>query len=212
MESWVASVIAELSEQFGPVLLAVGGLVAFAESALGLGFVFPGEWAVLTLGAATATPTELALTVGVVAVAASGGDHVGYLIGRRAGPSLRRSRLVRRVGLRHWDRGSLLLQRYGGLAVVVSRLLPAVRTLVPAAAGAGGLSYLRFAVGSVLGAVLWAVVWVGAGAAARTALPEVAAALGAAGWYALGGLVLLAVLAILVVRRLRRDRCEVAAE
>src|SRR5699024_1438114 len=57
------TLLAQLGENFGPLMLLIGGLVAFAESALGLGFVFPGETAVLTLGAAAGSAAQVAQAV-----------------------------------------------------------------------------------------------------------------------------------------------------
>ncbi|CAM3659800.1 DedA family protein [Occultella aeris] len=198
------SLLAGLADHYGPLLLALGALFAFAESALGLGFVFPGETVVLGIGAATTTGDQVAVAIGVVALGATAGDHLGYLIGHRAGPALRESRVVRRVGTRHWDRGTSMLRRYGVLAIVVSRLLPAVRTLVPPAAGASRLGYGKFLAGSVIGAILWSGLWVGVGAAARTALPQAAAALGTASWLVFGGIVVAAIVVAVTVHLVRR--------
>ncbi|MPV35848.1 DedA family protein [Georgenia subflava] len=191
-----------LPAAFGPVLLIVGWLFAFAESALGVGMVLPGETVVLLVGAATIGPEQTVLAAAVVAVGASAGDHVGFLLGRRHGHRLRDSRPVRRVGTRHWDRATGLLRRRGPAAVVISRLLPVVRTLVPAAAGAADLGYRRFLAASALGAALWAALWVGAGAAAGSALPRVASAFGDAGWVLLA-VAGAAVVATLLLRRRR---------
>src|SRR5699024_12675466 len=92
------TLLAQLGENFGPLMLLIGGVFAFAESALGVGFLFPGETAVLTLGAATSGPTEVLQAVFVVAIGASAGDHVGYLIGRLVGPRLRHRRIIRPPG------------------------------------------------------------------------------------------------------------------
>ena len=56
------------------------------------------------------------------------------------------------------------MQAHGFWAILVSRLLPFVRTVMPAVAGAAHLRYLRFALASLLGAAVWSAVWVGAGA------------------------------------------------
>ncbi len=53
------------------------------------------------------------------------------------------------------------------LAVLVSRLLPVVRTVMPAVAGVARLGYLRVLVASMLCAALWAGLWVGLGSSAR---------------------------------------------
>ena len=190
-----------LPAAFGPVLLLAGWLFAFAESALGLGVLVPGETVVLLLGAATGGWEQVLLVVAVAATGASAGDHVGYLLGRRHGGRLRGSRLVRRAGTAHWDRAACLLRRRGTSAVVVSRLLPLVRTLMPAAAGASGLTYPRFLAASTVGAVVWAGMWACAGAAAGAALPRVATVLGGAGWVVLAAVVLVAAVVLALRRR-----------
>ncbi|HLR27528.1 MAG TPA: DedA family protein [Ruania sp.] len=195
------TLLAHLGENFGPLMLLIGGLVAFAESALGLGFVFPGETAVLTLGAAAGSAAQVAQAVLVVAIGASAGDHLGYLIGRAVGPRLRQGRLIRRIGVNHWDRAEALLDRHGLVVLVISRLLPVIRTIVPAVVGAGGLAYRRFLLGSVLGAMAWSALWVGLGATARMALPELVQRLGLFGGLALA---VVAIVVIVLVVRYRR--------
>src|SRR5699024_10505172 len=137
---------------------------------------------------------------------ASAADHVGYLIGCRYGTRLRTTRVVRRVGTVHWDCAADLLRRRGPSALVVSRLLPLVRTLVPAAAGAARMRYRRFLTGSALGTLLWSALWLSAGALAGQALPRVADSLGRLGWIVLGALVLTG--GALVLWRRRRRRLE----
>ena len=63
-----------------------------------------------------------------------------------------------------WDKASELMQAHGFWAILVSRLLPFVRTVMPAVAGAATCAIPRFALASVLGAAVWSTVWVGAGA------------------------------------------------
>lgn len=142
-------------------VLLLAGLLAFAESALGLGFVLPGETAIVAL--ATTGSVALVPMVLAVALGATAGDHVGYLVGRTWGRRLADTRLVRRMGVHRWERATDLLRRHGVPALLASRLLPVVRTVMPAAAGTAGLSYLRFASASVVGALAWASLWVGAG-------------------------------------------------
>lgn len=143
----------------GPLL---GGAAAFAEAVLGVGLVLPGEAAVTSI-AATTTQGHLPALVVLVTLGAVAGDHLNYALGRLLGPRLAQSRIVRRIGARHWDRGVELLRTRGAVALVVSRLLPVVRTLMPAVAGVAHLRYRTFLAASILGSALWSLLWVAAG-------------------------------------------------
>ena len=162
------------------LLLGVG--ISFAESGLGLGMVFPGETAVVVLAATMQSGPEIVLLGIFVALGASAGDHVGFAIGRRYGDALRGTGVVRRLGVDHYDHATAKLRRHGGLAVFLTRLVPVVRTLTPAAAGASGLSYRRFAPASLAGSAMWAGVYVVGGSVAGAVAAMTSSALGDAAW------------------------------
>lgn len=142
----------------------IGFALALAESGLGLGAVLPGEVAISSLATKVDGPLPLVVLGIAVALGASAGDHLGYVIGRVSGPRLRGSRLIARLGRDRWDKASELMQAHGFWAILVSRLLPFVRTVMPAVAGAARLRYPRFVFASLLGAAAWSTIWVGAGA------------------------------------------------
>lgn len=147
-------------------ILLLAGLAALAESALGLGLVLPGETTIVAI--ASMTTMGLVPLIAAVAVGATLGDHIGYFLGRRFGPRLEHTRLIGWTGAERWKRAADILERHGVVALLVSRMLPIVRTVMPAAAGAAGLAYYRFVVASVVGSLLWASLWVTAGSALRT--------------------------------------------
>jgi membrane-associated protein len=142
----------------------LGFVFALAESGLGLGAVVPGEVAISGLAASVhgVVPT-LALGLAVMLGAVTG-DHLGLYVGRHGGGRLRESRLIARLGVDRWDQAAVLVKRHGFWALLASRLLPVVRTVMPVVAGAAGVRYRTFLVASVIGAAAWAGVWVGAGA------------------------------------------------
>lgn len=141
----------------------MAGLLAFAESAVGLGFFLPGEAGIVGLTSlADSGGSRLAL-FGSVVVGAVAGDHLGYALGRHAGPRMATSRVVARLGRRRWAAATTQLDHHGAAAVFTSRLVPVVRTVMPAAAGAAGLGYRRFATASVAGSSVWSALWVGLG-------------------------------------------------
>ncbi|MFI0349554.1 DedA family protein [Actinomadura sp. 9N407] len=188
-------------------LLLVGWALAFAESGLGVGSIVPGETAVILLGTAAATPARFVLMMLAVGLGVTAGDHVGYFLGRRYGERMGRTRVVRKLGTRHWDRATDALRHHGAAAVFLTRLVPVVRTLAPAAAGASGLRYARFLPASLAGSLLWAGVYVGIGAFAGASASRLEDLAGRLGLILLGGLAVL-VIAWTVLRRRRAPKGE----
>ncbi len=138
------------------VYLAVFGL-PFLEAAVLLGFVVPGEAAVV-FGGVVAGRGDLSLTL-VLVVAIAGailGDSVGYLVGRRYGQRIQATRLGRRVGEDRWSRAEDFLRRRGPVAVFVGRFTALLRAMVPGAAGMARMPYRTFLVFNVLGGAVWA--------------------------------------------------------
>lgn len=179
--------------------LGLGFSLAFAESGLGLGMVMPGETAVVVLASTLGSTTALILLGVAVTLGASLGDHVGYLLGRRYGDALGQTRAVRRLGRHHLERAMELLRRRGGTAVFMTRLVPVVRTLTPAAAGASGLPYRRFAPASLAGSALWATVYVGGGSVVAGVASLAGDVLGRASWLVLV-LVAVGLVPVLLIR------------
>ncbi len=179
--------------------LGIGFGLAFAESGLGLGMILPGETGVVVLAASMSSPLHMVLLGIVVMLGATAGDHVGYLLGRRYGDALGETRAVRRLGRQHYDRATDLLRRRGGTAVFMTRLVPVVRTLTPAAAGASGLEYRRFAIASASGSALWSTVYVGGGSVVAGLAALATDLFGRASWLLLV-LVALAVVPMLGIR------------
>jgi membrane protein DedA with SNARE-associated domain len=192
----VSGLVERLLDLPGWVVLAVVGVVVFAEDALFVGFVLPGE-TVAVLGGVAARFGHVPLQ-GVLAVAVAAaivGDSVGYEVGRRLGPRMLRVRLLRerQQGV---EQARRFLARRGGTAVFLGRWLALFRALMPALAGIARMPYGRFLAWNALGGVAWggAVVLLGYAAGASygtiesrfgTAAAIVLAAavvLGLAGW------------------------------
>jgi len=136
-------------------LLLVFALPALEASAF-VGFVFPGEIAVI-LGGVIASEGELPLAA-VFVVASLGaviGDSIGYAVGRRYGRALL-ARAPRVIRPQHVDKGVEILNRLGGRAVFVGRFTAALRVLVPGLCGIARMPYRTFLTWNVVGGVLWA--------------------------------------------------------
>jgi membrane protein DedA with SNARE-associated domain len=182
--------------------LLIAALV-FAETAVFLGFVLPGETAVL-LGGVLASSGRLSLTwlLLLVVIAAVAGDTVGYEVGRHAGPRLLRSRPLR--GHHQRIEGARdFLRRRGGSAVFLGRFTAFLRAVMPALAGLSRMPYPRFLVFNAAGGLVWGVGVALLGFSAGASYRKVEAALGRGSAILLGVLV---VAALLVWQRRRRAR------
>ena len=156
------------------VVFVVVGLVVFAEDAIFVGFILPGETAAI-LGGVAAHRGHVPLwgVIVVVILAAIVGDSVGYEVGRHVGPRLLASPRLdgRRERL---DRAQDLLARRGGWAVLLGRWVAFFRAVMPALAGAVRMRYPTFLLFNATGGALWgaAVVTVGYLAGASYAAVE----------------------------------------
>jgi membrane protein DedA with SNARE-associated domain len=185
------------------VYLIVGAVV-FAEDALFVGFVLPGE-TLAVIGGVTASIGHTSLTVVllVVVLAAVVGDSVGYEIGRLYGPRI--------IGHRFFDRrrqrleaAQDFLRRRGGSAVFLGRWTAFFRAVMPALAGLSRMRYRVFLPWNAVGGIAWGSAAVVAGYFAGESYQRVEKWLGQ-GAAVVVGLVVLIALAVWAVRRHRRD-------
>jgi membrane-associated protein len=151
----VASLTNGLTDLSGWVAYTVIAALVFGETAVFVGFVLPGEIAVVLGGVlASRGHLSLPLLIAIVVVTAIAGPFVGYEIGRRMGDRLFAARMLVRVqgGV---DRAKTVLQQRGGTAVLAGRFVAVVRALMPAAAGAAQVRYRTFTVYNVVGGLIW---------------------------------------------------------
>lgn len=142
-----------------PVYIIVGALV-FAEDALFVGFIIPGETAAV-LGGVTASMNHanIFIMLAVVVAAAIIGDNVGYEVGRRFGPKLFQLRFMKNSQSRLHQARNFLATK-GGLAVFLGRFLAFFRATMPALAGAAQMPYPRFLTFNAIGGLVWGIAFV----------------------------------------------------
>jgi membrane protein DedA with SNARE-associated domain len=153
------SVMRHIGDAVGSWLYLVAAALAFAEAAILVGMVLPGETALLVAGVfcnAKYGHLDLGIMMVVAVVAAIAGDSVGYEFGRKFGPSLRRSRLGHWVGEPRWTKVDSFIHRHGGKAVLLGRLTAVLRALMPSMAGMSGMRYRTFLLWNAAGGVIWA--------------------------------------------------------
>ena len=134
-------------------------LIVFAESGLFFGFFLPGDSLLFTAGLLSSQGKLSPLPVLLVGcfVAAVAGDQVGYLFGRRVGPSLFRREESRIFKQKYVEQSQEFFDKHGSKTIVMARFVPIVRTFGPIVAGVGKMQYRTFVTYNVLGGFLWAV-------------------------------------------------------
>ena len=154
---------------YGRWVYALLFLIIFAETGLVITPILPGDSLLFAAGALAATGAlDVRVLLVLLIVAAALGDAVNYAVGDTVGPRIfrsvdRTSWWQRMLNRNHLARAHEFFEKYGGKAIIVGRFVPIVRTFVPFVAGAGTMTYSRFALYNVTGAVLWVGVCVMAG-------------------------------------------------
>ena len=199
---------------FTHLMSALGGWRAVAlvfllpalEASAFVGFVFPGETAVV-LGGVIASQHKVGLGW-VIAAAIAGaivGDSVGYAIGRRWGDAMVHGTVGRFVKHRHIARARDYVARRGGSAVFFGRWVAALRVLVPGTAGMAGMSYPTFVFYNATGGTIWAVGFVMLGYLAGASWEHILRVADRVGLGVVLTLVAIGIVAWVVVRRRRRE-------
>jgi membrane-associated protein len=133
--------------------------IVFIESGLLVGFFLPGDSLLFTAGLLSAAGTlpDLWILLVTIPLAAIAGDQVGYMIGRKAGPSIFRRPEGRFFRQDHVHKAEEFFERYGARTIVLARFVPIVRTFAPVMAGVSRMRYRTFLAYNVIGGVAWGV-------------------------------------------------------
>jgi membrane-associated protein len=188
----------------GVWMYVIAGGLAFSEAAILVGFVLPGEIALLVAGYfCRYGPLDVWVMAAVAVCCAIAGDSVGFEFGRHFGRPLRRSRVGTRIGAHRWATVDGFLHLHGGKAIFIGRLTAVLRALTPSMAGMSGMRYRTFLTWNAAGGLLWGAGCVFLGYAFASALNTLSEYLT---WLPIG--VLAVVAAVYLAIHLRRRRQE----
>ncbi|MEP6598859.1 MAG: DedA family protein [Actinomycetota bacterium] len=196
--------VTHIGDSVGAWLYLIAGGLAFAEAAILVGMVLPGETALLVAGVFCQRGVlNLWVMIAVAIACAIAGDSVGFEFGRKFGPPMRRSRVGRWVGEHRWATVDAFLHKHGGKAIFFGRLTALLRALIPSMAGMSGMNYRTFLTWNAAGGILWGAGCVLLGYAFSSGLSTVGQYLT---WAPLTILAL--VIVVVAVRRVRGRRRE----
>ena len=188
----------------GALVYSIVAVLVFAEDALFIGFLIPGETAAIIGGViASRGHVQLWLIALIVVAAAIVGDTVGYEVGRHLGPRLLNLKVFNKRRAR-LDDAQNFLRRRGGAAIFLGRFVAFFRAVMPALAGTARMRYLKFLAFNAAGGLTWGVGFTLLGYLAGNSYQRVAKTAGTTAAIVVAAIVLVAV----VIWRIRKHRAE----
>ena len=149
---------------------AHGGLyivmfIIFAETGLFVGFFLPGDSLLFITGMIIANSlspfgnalVNLLFWVSLISVAGIIGNMVGYWYGNKFGHMLMKRPDTMIFKKKYITQAHDFYERKGGMAILLARFLPIVRTFAPIVGGMVDMNYKKFIYYNILGCVAWVV-------------------------------------------------------
>ena len=147
--------LAAIVQAAGPWTYVILALIIFAETGLVIAPFLPGDSLLFATGAlAAAASLNIWVLFVLLTVCAILGDAVNYWVGSKIGARAAAGKIPY-VKKEYIERTHAFYERYGARTVVLARFIPIVRTFAPFVAGAGSMTYRRFAAYNVIGGVAW---------------------------------------------------------
>lgn len=130
--------------------------IAFLETLLLVGFIFPGSVALVAIGGLIASghldlwPTLFWAFAGAVI-----GDNISFWIGVYFKTPMKHSRWYKKHQTA-FSKGEDFFHKYGAYSVALGRFIGPIRAVIPAIAGSLGMSGKLFFIVNVFSALIWA--------------------------------------------------------
>src|ERR1700743_3343475 len=133
-------------------------IVVFAETGLFFGFFLPGDYLLVLAGLLCATGVlDMNISVLILSLIAAGvlGNYTGYWFGYRTGPVLFKRNESIFFKKRYVTMAEEFYAKYGGMALVLGRFFPIIRTFAPIFAGVVKVDIKKFTLYNFIGSITW---------------------------------------------------------
>ncbi|MFN5704627.1 MAG: DedA family protein [bacterium] len=144
--------------QYGGLALLL--FIIFAETGLFFGFFLPGDSLLFVAGlmsGSTLFDVDIVTLNLSIIVAGILGNFVGYYFGKKTGPVLFKRDDSLFFKKKHANAAKSFYDRYGGMALILGRFIPIIRTFVPIMAGVVSIDFKKFVLYNIVGCVAWVV-------------------------------------------------------
>lgn len=148
--------LATMVQNYGVWIYAILFAIIFCETGLVVTPFLPGDSLLFIAGAlAAGGGMDVNLLVVLLIIAAVLGDAVNYAIGAWIGPRIFKDDKARFLKKSHLEKAHAFYEKWGGVAIILARFAPFLRTYVPFVAGMSRMTYAKFGLYNVVGGVLW---------------------------------------------------------
>jgi membrane-associated protein len=145
--------LATIITNYGGWTYAILFIVIFVETGLVIMPILPGDSLLFAAGTFAALGSfNVWGLIGLLIIAAVGGDAVNYSIGHYLGE---RAYNIKWIKKEYLEKTHAFFEKHGGKAIFLARFVPIVRTFAPFVAGIGKMSYAYFATYNVVGGITW---------------------------------------------------------
>ena len=159
--------LAELFNQYGLWIYGILFLIIFCETGLVVTPFLPGDSLLFATGALVAISASSGLDINIMAALVIGaavlGNIVNYTIGRFFGAQLFRNPNSKIFRQDYLNKAREFYDKHGGVAIIMTRFIPIIRTFAPFVAGMSGMKYPKFIAYNVIGALAWVGIFLYAG-------------------------------------------------
>lgn len=132
--------------------------IIFSETGLLVGFFLPGDSLLFAAGLLSSQQVfDVGLLICLLCIAAVLGDAANYYLGLQMGEHVFEKGRLRFVKHSHLMAAKDFYERHGGVAIILARFVPLVRTFTPFVAGVARMNYTKFAVYNIVGGVGWVI-------------------------------------------------------
>ncbi|MFI5158557.1 MAG: DedA family protein [Sphingobacteriales bacterium] len=144
-------------------IISTGGFyllltVVFAETGLFFGFFLPGDYLLFMAGLLCANGIfDINIITLILSIIVAGilGNFAGYWFGYRTGPVLFKRNESLFFKKRYVTMAEEFYSKYGGMALVLGRFFPIIRTFAPIFAGVVKLDVKKFTLYNFIGSITW---------------------------------------------------------
>jgi len=135
-------------------------IVVFAETGLFFGFFLPGDYLLFMAGLLCANGIfDIQITTLVFSLILAGvlGNYAGYWFGYRTGPILFNKNDSLLFKKRYVVMAQQFYDKYGGMALILGRFFPIIRTFAPIFAGVVKVDIKKFTLYNIIGSMAWVI-------------------------------------------------------